>query len=100
MVKVLQGSYSPRHIDSITIIIKDGFDIIQGDPGNQKKAGHLKHFNMNANKLQKSDSCFKRLGKKELFDTYGGRFLSWGATSGFVFLTSLVKDLFKKVEEK
>ena len=55
---------------------------------------------MNTNNLTKSDDGFKRLGKKELFDTYGGRFLSWGATSGFMFLTSLVKDLFKKDDEK
>ena len=88
------------HIDSIDIIIKDGFDIIQGDPGNQKKTGHLKYFIMNANKLQKSDAAFRILSTEELFETYGGRFLSWGATSGFMFLTSLVKDLFKKEEEK
>ena len=63
-------------------------------------AGFLKYFIMNANKLQKSDAGFRKLRKEELFETYGGRFLSWGATSGFVFLTSLVKDLFKKEEEK
>ena len=55
---------------------------------------------MNANKLQKSDAGFRILSTEELFETYGGRFLSWGATSGFVFLTSLVKDLFKKEEKK
>jgi len=55
---------------------------------------------MNANNLQKSDLGFRLLSKQEQFETYGGRFLSWGATSGFVFLTSMVKDLFKKEGEK
>ena len=55
---------------------------------------------MDTNNLLKSDAGFKRLSKEELIETYGGRFLSWGATSGFVFLTSLLKDLLKKEEEK
>jgi hypothetical protein len=55
---------------------------------------------MDTNYLLKPDSGFRRLRKDVLYDTYGGRFLSWGATSGFVFLTSLVKDLLKKEEEK
>jgi len=100
MVKVLQGSYSPQHIDLIDIIIKYGSEIIQGHSGNLKMAGHVKHFIMDNNNLLKSDTGFKRLRNEELFDTYGGRIFSWGATSGYVFLTSLVRDLLKKEEEK
>ena len=100
MVKVQQVSYSPQHIDLIDIVIKDWFNTNQGDSGNQKMAGHFKHFIMNTNNLMRSDAGFRTLSHEEQFETYGGRFLSWGATSGYVFLTSLVKDLLKKEDEK
>lgn len=55
---------------------------------------------MDTNEFLEPVTGFGKLSQEELLDTCGGRFLSWGATSGFVFLTSLVKDLLKKDEEK
>ncbi len=55
---------------------------------------------MDTNEFLKSNTGFGRLSQEELFGTCGGRFLSWGATSGYMFITSLVKDLLKKDEEK
>ncbi len=40
------------------------------------------------------------LGNEELFDTYGGLIPSWGATSGYMFLSALLRDLLKKEDGK
>jgi len=55
---------------------------------------------MNINDKSKSGAGFRGLDQEELFDTFGGRFLSWGASSGYVFLTSFVRDLFNKEDQK